>query len=188
MKKLNLLLFLVIIQSLIVEKLVAQSIINDSTEIKILTKADSFLVISSKPAGYVNDYARLYFKNEIRNIENIIKAYEKKTTVEIALVTIDTKFVGKENFDSLANHLLNSWGVGKKVKNNGILILICKQYRKMRISNGYGIEKILTDAETKLIIDKSFIPYFKKDEYYTGTINGLKKIMSILNSKLKLKK
>jgi len=56
-------------------------------------------------------------------------------------------------------------------------------YHKMTIRNGYGIEKILSDSETKEIIDNAFIPSFRKDEYYQGTLNGLNKLMDILRKR-----
>jgi uncharacterized protein len=67
-----------------------------------------------------------------------------------------------------------------KRKNNGIVIGISRGYRKMRIQNGKGIESVLTDEETKKIIDTSFIPHFREGKYYEGTINGLKNLMETL--------
>ena len=63
--------------------------------------------------------------------------------------------------------------VGKKVENNGILIGIRKSLRKIRISNGNGIEKKITDGETKKIIDSIIIPEFKKGKYFDGTLQGM---------------
>jgi uncharacterized protein len=168
--------------------LIGQSISNDSTQIKIATKAELFWAMPPEPIGFINDYDHLYSKIEVKAIDKIITDYEKKTTVEICVVTIDSSLVLRENFDTLATHLLNIWGVGKSIKNNGILMLVCKEYRKIRISNGFGIEKILSNEETKLIIDNFFIPNFKKNEYYKGTLSGLKEIMKKLNQKFKLKK
>ena len=54
----------------------------------------------------------------------------------------------------------------------------------MRIQNGNGTEKIFTNEETQLVIDNYFIPYFKKEEYFNGTLSGLKEIMRILKSKM----
>lgn len=81
--------------------------------------------------------------------------------------------------------LANTWGVGKKEKNNGVTICISKGYRRMRICNGYGIEKVLSDAETKAIVDRDFIPSFKAGDYYKGTLMGLEAIMARLDAKMK---
>jgi uncharacterized protein len=61
----------------------------------------------------------------------------------------------------------------KKEKNNGILILISTGHRRIRISNGYGIEKILSDTETKEIIDTIILPEFRNGEYFNGTKKGI---------------
>jgi uncharacterized protein len=102
----------------------------------------------------------------------------KNTTIEIAIVTLDTSCTTAEAFNDLALHIANTWGVGKKDKNNGVTICISKGYRKIRICNGYGIEKLINDAETKQIVDSYFIAAFKKGDYYNGTLEGLLAIMA----------
>jgi uncharacterized protein len=54
----------------------------------------------------------------------------------------------------------------------------------MRIENGYGIEKLITNSETSNIIYSVFIPYFKKNKYYDGTFNDMLKLIELLNTKL----
>jgi uncharacterized protein len=65
----------------------------------------------------------------------------------------------------------------KKNKNNGIVIGLSKGHRTIRISNGYGIEPILSDKETKKIIDEIIIPEFKNERYYEGIRKGILKII-----------
>ena len=92
-------------------------------------------------------------------------------------MTLDSNYTNKIEFDNYTLGLYNYWDVGKKDKKNGILIGISKSLRKIRIQNGYGIEKILSDSETKVIVDKSFIPNFKKDLFFEGTFEGVLKLM-----------
>lgn len=121
-----------------------------------------------KPLGWVSDYGHMFTKDEVIKLDSTLKEFEKATTNEIAVVTFDSSFTKNQNFDSLVINVLNFWGVGKAVKNNGILIGISPNERKIRISNGYGIEAKLSDEETKKIIDDLIVPEFKKDNYYTG--------------------
>jgi uncharacterized protein len=88
--------------------------------------------------------------------------------------------VNENDMEDWTFRVMNTWGVGQKNKNNGILIGISKGYRHMRIENGYGLEKNLTDQETKKIIDDEFIPFFKQAKYFEGTLNGLKALMKKL--------
>ena len=136
-----------------------------------------------KPVSWTNDYENLFSDVEQTKLDSIISKFEKETTIEISIVTIDTIKTSKEKFEDLTLHFAQTWKIGKAEKENGILIGISKGYRRIRIQNGYGIEKIITDEETKKIIEKSFLPDFKKGEYYKGTINGLLEIIRVLKSK-----
>lgn len=136
-----------------------------------------------KPIGWVNDFEALYSDSEENTLDSIINLFKNQTDIEVCVVTIDTNFISKEKFDSLTLHISNIWGVGDKRKDNGILIGISRGYRIMRIENGYGIEKIISDNETKSIIDNDFIPYFKQGNYYLGTENGLLKLIEVLRKK-----
>ena len=135
--------------------------------------------------SWTNDYEDLFTDKEQITLDSLINLFENKTTIEIAIVTIDTIKTSEEKFDSLSLHIAQQWYLGKKDKHNGILIAISRGYRKMRIQNGNGIELIITDNETKKIIDKYFIPYYKKEEYFNGTLKGLKELMNLLETKIK---
>jgi len=100
-------------------------------------------------------------------LDSLIADYEQKTSVEISLVTIPATATDKERFEDLTLHMGKTWAIGKKDRNNGILIGISKKYRVIRIQNGLGIEKLISDNQTKEIIDSYFIPYFKKEDFFS---------------------
>jgi len=154
---------------------------NPATKAQSTRKADTL----RKPIGYVNDFASLYTSEQSTYLEKIIAEFEQRTEVEIAIVTIAKEFKSTEDFDTYTLALANKWSVGKKEKNNGILIGINPTIRYMRIQNGYWIETFLSDAETKAIIDKLFTPSFKKGEYYQGTLKGLQGIIKHLTERIK---
>lgn len=133
-----------------------------------------------KSVGFVNDFEKIYTERQIEILDSIVRDFEKETTIEIAIITLDDSYTNKEEFDDYTFKLANQWGVGKKNKDNGVLIAISSSLRKMRINNGYGIEKLISDNETKEIIESQFIPYFKKDEYFNGTESGLIKLIEKL--------
>ena len=140
-------------------------------------KSASNIHLPIKVLGSTNDFENIFTSNQIIELDSIISRFEKETTNEIAIVTIESSSTTKEDFDNLINTILNNWGVGKKSINNGIVIGISTGLRKIRISNGYGIEAKLTDAETKKIIEENFLPEFKNGKYFEGTRNGLLKLM-----------
>lgn len=140
-----------------------------------------------KPVGYVNDFENLLTPIQEKVLDSIIRAYEKQTSIEIAVLTFDTTLIGREGLEKFALNVLNTWGIGKKEKNNGILMAISSGYRLIRIENGYGIEKIMTDEETKQIIETNILPSFKERKYYEGMLNGVNTLISTLNRKMKLR-
>ena len=127
--------------------------------------------------GWANDFYNLFTAAEIKRFDSLISDFERKTTIEIALVTIDSSMMGPVEFEPYTYQLANTWGVGKKDKHNGIVVAIFPDIRKMRIENGYGIESLLTNEETKEIIDQFFIPHFKEGRYFEGTWYGLVTLM-----------
>lgn len=137
-----------------------------------------------KPHNWTNDYENLFSNEEETKLNQIISDFEKETTVEIAIVTIDTFKVSSEKFNDLSLHIARTWGVGKKEKSNGILIAISRGYRQIRIQNGDGISLVLSDDETAEVIQNQFFPYFKKEDYFEGTQAGILKLIGLLRKRL----
>lgn len=136
-----------------------------------------------KPHGYVNDYENIYTDREEAILDSLIRAFESKTTIQIAVITFDTTMTTRDSLDAMTLQIGNAWGVGQKDKNNGVTIGISRGYRRITIRNGYGIEKILSNEETKLIIDTAFIPEFREGRFFDGTYIGLIQLMSILEQR-----
>jgi uncharacterized protein len=137
------------------------------------------------PIGWTNDFEGLYTYEEELVLDSIVSIFKSETGFEFAIVTIDTIVIRKEKFDELTLRIANQWGVGEKGKDNGILIAISRGHRKIRINNGFGIEKLITDTETKEITDNYFIPYFMTGDYYNGTLTGLNELIKLLKTKHK---
>jgi uncharacterized protein len=135
---------------------------------------DSLLKDPAFKIGWTRDYEHIFSLPEIIELDSLINKFEKETTIEIAIVTIQSYVATKESFDSLTLSIANQWGVGI---DNGVLIGISKGLRKIRINNGYAVEKKLTDDETKKIIDDIIIPEFKKGNFFEGTKKGLLSLM-----------
>ncbi|HEY2722469.1 MAG TPA: TPM domain-containing protein [Chitinophagaceae bacterium] len=131
--------------------------------------------------GYVNDFIRIYTTEEDEILDSMIVSFEKRTSIQIAIITVDTSIVDQQDFDNWTLRVARKWGIGQKDKNNGVLIAICPGYRRMRIQNGYGIEKILSDQETQQIADNDFIPFFKEAKFFNGTKNGLEVLFKKLD-------
>ncbi len=146
----------------------------------ILVKYVEFYV--PKPLGLISDYENILGANAIKNIEFRIIEIEKKTSVEIAVLTADSTILPEDSFNNYSLFIMNSWKLGKPNKNNGILIVISDQYKKVRIHVGKGLKKQFTEEEIKKIISENMLPYFQKGQYQEGLQIGLKYIQDILTN------
>ena len=117
-------------------------------------------------AGYVNDFAQVIDPGTRSDILQLLTSLEKKTSVEIAVVTLAT--TAPLDSKSYAVELFNKWGLGKKGYDNGALILFVKDDKRIEVEVGYGLEDILTDGYIGRTLDENAIPFFKKGKYAEG--------------------
>lgn len=137
-----------------------------------------------EPVSWTNDYFLLFTTGERDYLDSLITDFEKHTSAEIVIVTLDTFCTSIEKMDALTKHIGYTWGIGKNDLNNGMVIGIAPLYRRIRISYGRGIEKYLSGDEIQVIIDNKFIPGFKKGNYFAGTAAGLLAIIELLSGRL----
>lgn len=142
-------------------------------------------VWDSLPAiGWVNDFGGLLTNNEEDSLESLLQHFEKETTVEISILTVDSNMVHKDRFNDFSDHILKTWRIGKLLKKNGIVICISKDYKKLFISTGAGISRYISDPEKNRLIQQSFIPQYIEHNYFTGTLNGVNEIINRISSKM----
>ena len=121
-------------------------------------------------AGYVNDFAGVISIENKNNLDSYLKQLDKKTGAEVAVVTLPS--LKGNSIEDVALNIGRKWGVGKKGKNNGVVILVATGDKKMRIEVGYGLEGIIPDGKAGRIRDDYMIPFFKQGETEKGIING----------------
>jgi uncharacterized protein len=132
---------------------------------------DDLLATLSKPTSYVNDYAGVFTVTNNKNqLESYLQEVQSKTTAEIAVVALKSLEGGEIN--DFANRLFQKWGIGKKGKDNGILLIAAMEDRKVRIEVGYGLEGLIPDAKCGRLLDDHVIPLFKEGNYADGLANG----------------
>lgn len=134
--------------------------------------------IPSKPLSFVNDYTETLSKEEKDSLEVKISNFEKQTTDEIAVVIIPS--LDGDVIENVAQNIFTKWGIGKKDKNNGVLVLIAMEEHKTRIHTGYGVEGALTDIGTFYIQNDVMTPAFREGKYFVGINGALDKIIESL--------
>ena len=131
-----------------------------------------------EPVGYVNDFAGILSVRQRESLEARLRAYERETSVEVA-VAIVTSLEGK-TVEDYARGLFRAWGIGKADKNNGVLVLVAPNERRVRIQTGYGLETQLTSSEAQAITRTAMVPRFRENDYAGGTIAGAEAVIEAL--------
>lgn len=136
-----------------------------------------------EPVGFVNDFEKLFTETETKRLDSLIMDIHNKTSVQIAIITIDSNMINKNQVEDFTTETFKSWGLQVDGQFNGILIGLSKAHKKLHIENGTGVEQVLTNYEIQGIVQNAFIPYLKDDKYYEGIMNGLAAIMNKLKVK-----
>lgn len=126
------------------------------------------------PAGFVNDFANLISPAIKSQLEQELSAFEQKTKHEIVVAAINN--LGEDTIENFSVKLFEDWKIGKKGADNGVLFLISKDDRKMRIEVGYGLEGALTDAQASAIINKIAKPAFQAGNFDQGIAASVRAI------------
>lgn len=131
-----------------------------------------------QPSGWVNDFANVITQDYHQKLSALIQELEEKTSSEIAVVTIES--IAPYNEEDYARLLFDNWKPGKKVKDNGVLVLVAIRERRWRIEAGYGVEGILPDGLCGEIGRNYMVPYLKQGRYAEGLYYGVLEISRII--------
>jgi len=119
----------------------------------------------------INDEAHLFSENERDELLNLVQNFEQNSTTQIAIVTL--KSLENKSIEELSLDIARGYELGQKGSNNGVLLLVAPNERKVRIEVGYGLESVLTDAVASQIISSKMIPEFKKGDMSHGVKQGV---------------
>ena len=132
--------------------------------------------IPEKPEGYVTDRAALLSVGPRQTLENQLREFELQTSNQVVVATFPS--LEGESLEDLSIRIAQKWKIGQKNRDNGVLFLVFKDDRQMRIEVGYGLEGVLTDALSAQIIRNEVMPYFRQEQYEGGVLSGIKAILS----------
>ncbi len=134
--------------------------------------------IPEKPTTdiYVQDNAKLLRDGTKAHILELGRELDEKTKAQVIVVTVPT--LDDRPISEYANELFRTWGIGDKQLNNGVLLLISKEPRKLRIEVGYGLEGALPDGLTGQIRDEQIVPALKKNDYDEGVLQGYEALVA----------
>lgn len=134
--------------------------------------SDAFVKLQPIPHKAVNDFNKFLTASQRDSLEKELAGYRAKTGNSIVFISLDslTSRRTKKQYTIKEAALLyfNAWGIGDSLKNNGVLLMVSRKPRRVRIEVGKGIDDILTNDICKTIIDDKLTPNFKKGSFYPG--------------------
>ena len=135
------------------------------------------------PPRLVNDLAGLLQPEQVQALEQKLVAYNDSTSSQIAVVTVPN--LDGDDIADYAQKLYEAWGIGRKGKNNGILVLVAQQEHTARIQTGYGLEGAVPDALAKRIISNTLVPAFRQNNYFEGLDTATDELIALAKGEYK---
>ena len=138
-----------------------------------------------KLTGRVVDQASMLAPPQRQRLEARLEAHEAASGNQLVVVTVPN--LGGYDIESYGYQLGRHWGIGQKQENNGVLLIVAQQERKVRIEVGYGLEGALTDATSANIIHTVILPYFKLGQFGNGIEQGAAAIIDALGGRYQMR-
>lgn len=154
------------------------------SNVLLAQQTSDFIKDRPTPARVVNDYGSFFTSAQKSTLEEKLVSYRQKTGNAIVIITLSTltdKAGVTHAEDETALQYFNKWGIGDKAKNNGVLILVSRTPRRVRIATGTGIDHLLTDADCQRIVNETIVPHFKAGMFFTGLNEGVNNIEATLD-------
>ncbi|MBI5559626.1 MAG: TPM domain-containing protein [Deltaproteobacteria bacterium] len=133
--------------------------------------------------GYVNDYADLISSQAEVKLERALQSFDLTDSTQVAILTIPS--LDGEPLEDFSIKVVEQWKIGLQGKDNGVLLLVAKNDKKIRIEVGRGLEPVLTDLLSGRIVDTVIRPLFKKDGFDEGFEAGIGAILQAVRGEFK---
>jgi len=134
------------------------------------------LEVPQEPKGRVSDYTASLTNSQIQALNRTLAEFENQTTNQIAVVLIPT--LAGDSPEGYSIRLAEKWQIGQKGRDNGVILLVVMQDRKIRIEVGYGLEGALPDSTAGEIIRQVIAPRFRQGKFFEGIESGVAAIMA----------
>ena len=130
-------------------------------------------------SGRVIDQTKTLTSEQLRTLDQKLREIEARKGSQVAVLMVPT--TKPEEIEQYAIRVADKWKLGRKKVDDGVILLIAKNDRAVRIEVGYGLEGALTDAMSKRIIDGAIIPRFKQQDFYGGILAGVDQIGRVID-------
>ncbi|MBL3825021.1 MULTISPECIES: TPM domain-containing protein [Marinobacter] len=128
--------------------------------------------------GRVVDRAEMLSPEVESRLSQMLQAHEQASTEQVVVVTLPN--LQGYPIEDFGYQLGRHWGIGQKGEDNGALLIVAEEERKIRIEVGYGLEGRLTDADSSVIINRIITPAFRQGDFQAGIVNGAAAMIQVL--------
>lgn len=128
--------------------------------------------------GRVVDRAEMLEPDVESELTRMLAAHEQATTEQVVVVTLEN--LQGYSIEEYGYQLGRHWGIGQEGEDNGALLIIAEEERRIRIEVGYGLEGRLTDAQSSVIINQIIEPAFRQGDFAAGIVAGTRAIIQVL--------
>jgi uncharacterized protein len=146
--------------------------------------ADAQLAAVPALQARVTDQAGMLTAEQRGALENVLADYEAKTGSQIAVLLV--KSTAPEAIEQYSIRVTDAWKLGRKGVDDGVLLMVAKDnppaLRRLRIEAGRGVQGVLTDAQSKRVLQDVIAPHFRQNDYYGGLVAGVGAIATLLNN------
>jgi uncharacterized protein len=130
-------------------------------------------------SGRVVDQTGTLSSSDIASLTQVLRDLETRKGSQVAVLIVPT--TEPESIEQYSIRVAEAWKIGRKKIDDGALLLVAKNDRKLRIEVGYGLEGALNDASAKRIIDETITPRFKSGDFAGGISNGVDRIIRVID-------
>jgi uncharacterized protein len=141
-------------------------------------------LVPEKPQRYVTDRAGIFGSGQLDALNLKLEVFERDTSDQV-IVWVDKKVPEGFTLEDFTVRAAQKWGVGQKKLDNGVILFVFTEDRKMRIEVGYGLEGALPDATAHRIQEEEILPRFRSGDYVSGIQAGTDAIMAAIKGEYK---
>ena len=134
--------------------------------------------------GRVNDHAGMLSPDAERRIETLLKELEEKDSTQVAVLTVPS--LDGDSIEDFSIRVAERWKIGRKGFDNGVILVVARDDRKVRIEVGYGLEGRLTDLTAGRIIRDRVVPEFRAGRFDQGVLNGVTAIAEVVRGEFQV--
>ncbi len=128
-------------------------------------------------SGPVNDLAQVMTAQQRQELTEYLTSLNDQTGIQMAVLTVPS--LEGDSIEEFSFRTASAWKLGQEKEDNGALLVVSEGDRELRIEVGYGLEGLLTDAKSGLIIRNIITPHFRNGDYGTGIVEGVRNMVGV---------